>query len=329
MNREKNKERRKLKRKRWQEKKRAKAAEERQKDRERRIEERAKQLADEREKEKSKATPSKNTSEERPAKKQRTSMLKEIDSNHVVRTQKHLGSGSYGSCFLAFYRGMTVVVKELKVNIGKRETEQEAKDRTKTELIHEAQIITQLGDHPGLPLLFGICSNCTPYQLILQFHGDGINSITIAKALYSKAITKKKEWSKIIVDTAKALDHIHQVGFLHNDLKTNNVVLDKRASSYTPVIIDFGKSRLITKPKAPKNLTELEQDHYIKNYPHIAPEILKGVVQSIASDVFSMAKVVERIYTRCKLGEMPQYVMRSLSPRPEERPLLVDFYVGI
>ena len=39
----------------------------------------------------------------------------------------------------------------------------------------------------------------------------------------------KVDWLKIVGEVATALLYVHEVGFLHNDLKTNNVVLDKSA----------------------------------------------------------------------------------------------------
>ena len=40
--------------------------------------------------------------------------FKEINPSLVVRTTKFLGAGTFGSCYLAFYRDMVVAVKEFK-----------------------------------------------------------------------------------------------------------------------------------------------------------------------------------------------------------------------
>ena len=52
--------------------------------------------------------------------------LKEICSDQITRTAVHLGSGSYGSCHLALYKGLSVVVKELRVKQLQRESREEA-----------------------------------------------------------------------------------------------------------------------------------------------------------------------------------------------------------
>lgn len=42
-------------------------------------------------------------------------LLKEINHLQVTAGGKHLGSGTYGSCYLGSYRGLDVVVKQLNV----------------------------------------------------------------------------------------------------------------------------------------------------------------------------------------------------------------------
>lgn len=159
---------------------------------------------------------------------------------------------------------MTGVVKELQIHCINQQTKEDAKKRTCNELLNEANIINQLGDYPGLPLLFGVCSRNTSFRLVLQFRGDGCGSITLVRALQSKLVMKKREWDDIMVKTANALQNANSVGFLHNDLKSNNVLLHKRGAVFTPVIIDFGKSRPISDPKGPKLLTAKEQLKYKK-----------------------------------------------------------------
>ena len=48
---------------------------------------------------------------------------------------------------------------------------------------------------------------------------------------------------QLFVKICSALEHVHSKGFLHNDIKSNNVVLDQTGpEQYNPVLIDFGKS---------------------------------------------------------------------------------------
>ena len=96
----------------------------------------------------------------------------------------------------------------------------------------------------------------------------------------------------------------HERGFLHNDLKSNNVVID--GSENKPVIIDFGKSCKIVKARLRKPKVNIEKS--MNKFPHIAPEIHRGERQSIASDVFSFGYLVNPLFKDAKL-EIPPVLM--------------------
>ena len=64
--------------------------------------------------------------------------------------------------------------------------------------------------------------------------------------------------------------YIHNKKILHNDLKSDNVVLDKEERKeipYFPILVDFCKaSNMSAVPK--KQLTESEKKMYKKTFPH-------------------------------------------------------------
>ena len=248
--------------------------------------------------------------------------LREISADQIIMKEVHLGSGSYGSCYLGLYRGIDVVVKELRVKQLQRESREQAEARVVEELVYEARILNKLGDHPGLPLLFGVCTKRAPYRLIMQFHGnqDG-SSLIIHSALSDKSIPDKMTWTRIIVKTAEALARVHEKGFLHNDLKSNNVVLDNKDGIYNLVVIDFGKSVPTSGARGPKLLSAERKKQYARDFPHIAPEIVGGVKgQSIASDIFSLAKIGETIFKKAELGRLPRILVQALNADPTKRP---------
>ena len=97
-----------------------------------------------------------------------------------------------------------------------------------------------------------------------------------------------------------------------------------------PIIIDFGKVRPMTCPKKYK-LSDKEKEYYLKNYTHLALELVNGVqAQSVQSDIYSIGhhikkvvivtkchdlKVVARLCTKSDFALRPslQYVCESLS----------------
>lgn len=196
---------------------------------------------------------------------------KSVQPTHTTASRS-VSSGTFGTCYPGKYRGIDVVTKQYKErSCGGGEhflfLQKEAK--------HEADVLLQLGDHPGIPLLFGVCLKEKPVSIVMKFHGDGKDSLTVYKAAKNNLISEKKEWNTILCETADALDHIHRCGYAHNDLKSNNVVLEKREDERLhSVIIDFGQSVLLLKaqnlPAKPLHVRGQYKDTYI------APELVEG-----------------------------------------------------
>ena len=247
--------------------------------------------------------------------------IKEISQNSVVKLQKSISSGTFGACYLANYRGMVVAVKELKV---RGHSQQEIAQQRK-EVIHEASIMLRLGDHRGLPLLFGIQSKVTPFRIVMQFHGINDKSLTIRRTV-RKIKLSNGEWKTVVDLVGRALQFIHSKGVLHNDLKGDNVLLERREKHYNPVVIDFGKSTFIGEtPERKMCMSTQEQKEYIKKYPHVAPEIVSGrAFYSIASDTYSFAKLIDFLCDKAglNLGCAKRVLAKhcALGANPSERP---------
>ena len=251
--------------------------------------------------------------------------VKEIRSTEVVRG-RFLGSGTFGSCYLGTYRGYVVAVKEFKVS------EKMTSKIIRKEVFHEAEMISHLGDHRCLPLLFGVSTKKEPLRLITQFHGEKDRSLTLSSAVRKKAELGKPSWLAILRDIIDGLGHIHKRGILHNDLKANNVVLEKRKEEWNPVIIDFGKARMISDPKPPMSLSENKQREYRMKYPHIAPEIVRGEgAQSVLSDIFSLGKIALEVLDilPTATAESIKSARRACCEEPTKRPTLMELRASL
>ena len=198
----------------------------------------------------------------------------------MVRDQgaRSIGSGTFGDCYPGKYRGISVVIKEYK------EKSDFSFSFLQREARHEAQVLQQLGDYPGIPLLFGVVLKKKPVSLVLKYHGDGGESLTVYKAAKKSSVSERKDWNKILHDTAVVTQS-------HNDLKCDNVVLERREDQLLhPVIVDFGKSVAFTKAKiaVPKPL----KGHYKNSY--IALELVDGTGKPLVeSDVYSLTKFMD------------------------------------
>ncbi|CAB3978778.1 probable serine threonine- kinase gdt4 [Paramuricea clavata] len=109
------------------------------------------------------------------------------------------------------------------------------------------------------------------------------------------------EWAVVLQKCAAALAHIHDKGYIHGDIKHNNIILQNSTGFYEPVIIDFGKMKKAENAKIYK-LNTKERDHYLKCYKHIAPEIVWGKsAASPASDIYSFGQVISLVVYYTKL----------------------------
>ena len=164
-------------------------------------------------------------------------------------------------------------------------------ERCKKEIIHEANVLNSLGDNEGLPLLLGVCTETEPYSLVIQFYGRGEESLTLHKAIKEKMLTKTSTVDTF-VRICNTLEFIHTKGYLHNDLKTNNVLLERGIDGFCPIIIDFGKSRPIAK-------SVQGGQRRLSSADYIAPEVRNGLKETTASDVYSLGKMLDRaVYRR-------------------------------
>lgn len=108
---------------------------------------------------------------------------------------------------------------------------------------------------------------------------------------------------------------------MHNDLKSNNIALDNRDGIYNPVIIDFGKSVLMSGARGPRSFSVERHRKYATEFLHIATEIVSGVKgQSTASDIFSLGKIGETIFRKAELGRLPLILVQALNSDPTKRP---------
>ena len=94
--------------------------------------------------------------------------------------------------------------------------------------------MNKFGDHPGLPLLFGVCTERTPYCLVMQFHeNQDDTSYTISTVLWKKRTADKDDvGDKDHCQNSGNLSLYSRKRLLHDDLRSNNVVLDNRDGVY-------------------------------------------------------------------------------------------------
>lgn len=87
---------------------------------------------------------------------------------------------------------------------------------------------------------------------------------------------------KIIIETAKALEHAHQAGFIHRDVKPKNIMINEEG---TAKLADMGLARAVSDREA----AEAEQGKAFGTPYYISPEQIRGKMDiDFRADIYSL-----------------------------------------
>lgn len=160
----------------------------------------------------------------------------------------------------------------------------------------EFRLLTQL-HHPNLASVydFGRCGELDAL-FFTQELVDGVYLTEFLKDASREVIVD------IFVQLARALDYIHALGLVHEDIKPTNVLVQKRPDGQPRAkLIDFGLARMLRQPDA-KDESEEDQALVILGTPGFsAPEKVRGEGTDSRSDIYSLAAT---IYTATR-GQRP------------------------
>jgi calcium-dependent protein kinase len=129
-------------------------------------------------------------------------------------------------------------------------------------IFEEVKILKTL-DHPGIIKIFQVYKEAHSVHIITELCTGG--------ELFDH-ITKKKNISentaaRYLLDIVSTIKYLHESGFMHRDLKPDNILFEDKSSDSRLKIIDFGAATRITKNPC----RSLVGTPY-----YIAPEVLKG-----------------------------------------------------
>lgn len=238
-----------------------------------------------------------------------------------VENDKIVGKGTFGSCVKGKYKGISVCLKFFNKRYFVRSS-----------LINEVKAMLSLIPHSSLPLLFGICMEEDPI-LVTQFIGfnekESLTLDNFSKRLMSIKWAESCSPEHLFLTLFEGLHAIHLSGLIHNDVKPNNVMVQHKGLHYNAVIVDFGKACPVNKGVFYKLPNKKEKQKYLKNFPHLAPELVVGdSPQNTVTDIYSLGYTIKKVLSD-KFGDSVHHLkdisLSCMNRQPGGRPGLNYF----
>lgn len=110
----------------------------------------------------------------------------------------------------------------------------------------------------------------------------------------------------LFIDIVDALEHAHDKGVIHRDIKPTNIIIEQRTGTKIPKLVDFGIAKIL--PREGINTQGLTQTGDIFGSPlYMSPEQCLGNELDARSDVYTMGCVMYE----CLCGKPP---FKSVNP---------------
>jgi serine/threonine protein kinase len=162
-------------------------------------------------------------------------------------------------------------------------------ETTRARLTQEARAVAALS-HPGIVAIYDVAVDRDSAAIVFEM----IDGETLAQRLQRERILPPRAAARIGAEVAEALDHAHERGVVHRDVKAANVLIGKDGEAN---LVDFGISRILA-----DEATQLTAEGTVTGtLRYMAPEQLRGEEVGPATDVYATGILLAEMLT----GEPP------------------------
>jgi serine/threonine protein kinase len=194
---------------------------------------------------------------------------------------EHLGTGGMGSVFLCEHRHMRrrVAVKILPPSPG---------DPTHLQRVQrEAQAVAML-DHPNIVRAFDLDREGQLHFLVMEF----IDGASLQYLVDSRGRLPINRAVNFVAQSALGLQHAHQNGLVHRDVKPSNLMLDWAG---TVKLLDLGLARFA---RSPDNVNQAgDSKTVLGTADYLAPEQARSSQVDARADLYALGAVAYFLLT--------------------------------
>lgn len=152
---------------------------------------------------------------------------------------------------------------------------------------NESKAIAMLS-HPNIVKVYDVSFGDMIQYIVMEY----IDGITLKEYIESQGIIEWKDVLHLTTQILKALQHAHESGIVHRDIKPQNIML---LQDGTIKVTDFGIARF--SDKATRTMT----DQAIGSVHYIAPEQARGASTDGKTDIYSVGVMLYEMLT----GRLP------------------------
>jgi serine/threonine-protein kinase len=191
-----------------------------------------------------------------------------------------LGRGGMGIVYSAQHPviGKRVAIKVLKPALSERPASVER-------FVHEAKAVNAIG-HPNIVdiFAFGALPDGRRYLVMDLLQGESL------RVRLARGTLDVREAAHVLDEIASALVATHDKGFIHRDLKPDNVFLVEHVGRVDIKLLDFGLAKLL--PSAGQRAYRTLTGAQIGTPDYMSPEQLRGSAEVDArSDIYALGVV--------------------------------------